>query len=349
MIYRSEDDFPSNPTDTDQADVILTSPVEFIVGEELEYGHNVKNRQISIFVESGIYYEDLPIRVPENVTINGNDYRRVIIRPKERISQSRWANTYFYRDLEFDGLTGAVDNNLPVSGTKSQNQLGWYGRHYLSDPTNELNVSTHGESNVGKYFNAAELIKRNREFITEEVIVYTEQTYPAFTFNELLFRRFISNTINALVSDLITGGREQVLEKQGEFSSNFTIGSEFTDSITRIKTIVSSILSNSIFPKLGSVNQYTDTNLVAENNSDTTVNSLIDCILYAGNSNYNPPKNNEDLDCFLMNNSSVVHDVTLQSHGGFMMVLDPEASIRGQPPYCYTARINYTKSQKTNI
>ena len=31
--------------------------------------------------------------------------RRTIIRPRNRVSQSKWADTYFYRDKYFDGLT----------------------------------------------------------------------------------------------------------------------------------------------------------------------------------------------------------------------------------------------------
>jgi len=38
-------------------------------GEELEYGNIVRETQITIRVESGIYEEDYPIRVPANVSV----------------------------------------------------------------------------------------------------------------------------------------------------------------------------------------------------------------------------------------------------------------------------------------
>ena len=64
----------------------------------------MRETQIAIRVESGIYEEDYPIRVPANVSVKGDEFRRTIIRPKKRVSQSRWANTFFYRDAEFDNL-----------------------------------------------------------------------------------------------------------------------------------------------------------------------------------------------------------------------------------------------------
>lgn len=90
--------------ETDEIEVQLLEPFEFQIGEELEYANIVRETQITINVESGIYEEDYPIRVPANVSINGDEFRRSIIRPKRRISQSRYANTFFYRDREFDGL-----------------------------------------------------------------------------------------------------------------------------------------------------------------------------------------------------------------------------------------------------
>ena len=59
-----------------------------------------QNNQITVRVESGIYDEHLPIKLPENVSIKGDEFRRCVIRPKLGVSQSRQANTYFYRDVD---------------------------------------------------------------------------------------------------------------------------------------------------------------------------------------------------------------------------------------------------------
>jgi hypothetical protein len=76
--------------------------LSFTIGETLIYADPVKKTQITIHIESGEYYEHYPIRVPENVSIVGDELRRVIIRPKTNVSASKWANTFFRRDVTID-------------------------------------------------------------------------------------------------------------------------------------------------------------------------------------------------------------------------------------------------------
>jgi len=81
-----------------------------IVGEQMDFGETVKNLNITIRVESGIYYEDYPIKLPANVSISGDEFRRTIIRPLDRVSQSPWRNIFFYRDSIIDGIqTGLIN------------------------------------------------------------------------------------------------------------------------------------------------------------------------------------------------------------------------------------------------
>ena len=79
-------------------------------GEKLDFGETVADLNIKIFVESGTYYEDYPIKLPANVSIFGDDFRRTIIRPLDRVSQSPWRTTFFYRDAVIDGMQlGLID------------------------------------------------------------------------------------------------------------------------------------------------------------------------------------------------------------------------------------------------
>lgn len=94
----------------------------FELGENLFFDNPVKVLEISIFVESGVYFEDLPIRLPQNTSLLGDEFRRTVIRPADRPSKSPWVTTWFFRDTEFDGLTTAETN---------------WGYHYLTDPTNK--------------------------------------------------------------------------------------------------------------------------------------------------------------------------------------------------------------------
>jgi hypothetical protein len=95
----------------------------FVAGENLEFGQAVKKIQISVIIESGIYEEDYPIRIPPNVAIVGDELRRVIVRPADRPSRSPWVDIWFRRDLTFDGLD--LTSTL-------------YGYHYLTDPSDPL-------------------------------------------------------------------------------------------------------------------------------------------------------------------------------------------------------------------
>jgi hypothetical protein len=96
---------------------------DFVPGENLEFDQAVKQIQISVVVESGIYFEDYPIRIPPNVAIVGDELRRCVIRPADRPSRSPWADIWFRRDKTFDGLD--------LTSTE-------YGYHYLTDPSDIL-------------------------------------------------------------------------------------------------------------------------------------------------------------------------------------------------------------------
>ena len=94
----------------DSAELELLEPIEFLPGETLAYGNIVRETQVTLKIESGIYEEDLPLRVPQNVSIVGDEFRRCLIRPKDRISQSRLSQIFFYRDNAFDGLVLGASN-----------------------------------------------------------------------------------------------------------------------------------------------------------------------------------------------------------------------------------------------
>jgi hypothetical protein len=113
-----EDTSGYNTANVDTIQVRLTKPGFFTLGEEIEFGETVRDLQITVFVESGIYYEDFPLKLPANVSIKGDEFRRTIIRPKDRISQSPWRKTFFYRDAVIDALEiGLVNYTVNTSPT----------------------------------------------------------------------------------------------------------------------------------------------------------------------------------------------------------------------------------------
>jgi len=138
VTYARGSETPGNPT-YDTVELELLSSIEFTANEELDFGNLVKATQITIIIESGIYEEQLPIRIPNNTSVKGDEFRRVIIRPAPGVSQSASARTYFYRDAVLDGLilTNSGEAQIdPDTGVTA----GHYGYHYLTDPTDPLST-----------------------------------------------------------------------------------------------------------------------------------------------------------------------------------------------------------------
>ena len=478
--------------------VFLVEPKQFVPGEKFEYGNFTNTTQICIHVESGIYYEDYPIKLPANCSIKGTDFRRCQIRPAKRASQSKWINTYFYRDANFDGLELLPTNNLNaeailkankefikdetiayitaqvagatpgsiwdgftynaakcerdtgiildgiahdlkyngnaktyenaakyyigtqslINGQEQQTAAALnftrdlvvntilpqaaytplqsittqitgldtaesgttttvttlmnyisdviinglanlpdlidprYGYHYTVDPTKSVNQGSAGSDNPGGFTGAAELIELNKDFIVEETIAYINATYPTLTYNESKCRRDTGLIVDGLVSDLVDGGRVSSLANQAAYYEGAVNGqeTETVASINHIKQIGSAVLAKTAFAnsRQTDVAQNTTASAVAEANALTNHNNLIDCVVFFNDVNFNPPKNNDEIDVFMMNDSNRIMNVTHQGHGGFAQVLDPDGQILIKSPYVQVCG-SFSKSQNKQV
>ena len=356
-----------NPT---SFQVHLLSAKDFEVGEPLEYGNFVKRKQVTIMIESGIYEEDFPIRLESNVSLKGDEFRRVIIKPKTetdsripRVSQSKWAQLYFYRDNEFDGLT------LATEGTPFRNQdnifQGRFGFHYLNRAGRPINLGN-TVTNVGDYNNASAIVLANKDYIVEETIQFLTDRFPALVYSREKCRRDTKLVIDALVNDLAIGGEEKTLEVQGSYHRLLSTGDYLTqlgDSTQEVATEAAigniSALCSSLL--VGNAPTYTDGSYTAgsasvlaietpvttlgsgESGTVTIVGNLIDKINFVFDVEYNPPKRNDQVDLFLMGDATIIRNVTCQGHGGFMCVLDPEGQVLTKSPYIQTAS-SFSKS-----
>ncbi len=184
----------------------------FIIGEVIAYGDVARVTQISVLVESGIYEENLPLRVPQNVSIVGDEFRRVIIRPKPGVSSSPWAFLHFRRDTTVDGLTTATQN---------------FGYHYLTDSTEPVYPLV---NNKGFYRSAAQLLSLNRQFIQKEVIAWINDQKlnsiapfsPTFIYNERLCERDIGLLLDSMIFDLKWGGSNRTVSAALKYYSQAT-------------------------------------------------------------------------------------------------------------------------------
>ena len=453
--------------------VHLLSAKDFEPEEPLEYGNFVAKKQVTIMVETGIYEEDYPIRLSNNVSLKGDEFRRVIIKPKTetdsrvpRVSQSKWANLYFYRDNTFDGLT--INNG----GTEFFNQdgvsQGKFGYHYLSEAGKELNLGP-TVTNLGNYTTASNIILENKDYIIEETIRYISDRFPELTYSQAKCRRDTALIVDALIKDLRDGGEVMTLEVQGSYHSLLSNGDYLTQlgdssqeiateaAIDNISTLSNALLSG-VAPNYTVVDaQFTPTNatydpitgvlvatigthslsvgqyieielngftftcasdgnvtpvtfprstdpafqtkleITAKTSNTITVNvgtssetsahtfvsaatnaitfgeytagaaaviaaepvdislgageagtaavvgQLIDKITFVFDPQYNPPKRNDALDVFLMSDATIIRNVTVQGHGGFMCVLDPQGQVLTKSPYIQTAS-SFSKS-----
>jgi hypothetical protein len=439
-------------------------PLEFMQGELLEYGQPVPELQITIRIESGVYYEQLPIRLPANVSLKGDEFRRCIIRPAAGQSLSPWNAIYFYRDTEFDGMsrtylsnasaastaqattssasgTGAVATlsfstqpSIPfpdgtlievsgmapdsyngthrvITGTASSvtfesaettaqtvagtikgtvvtlstgdvdgMSVGMYlrvmsgtgrfqtltrvtrfigttafeidkapittletasirglnssgiapvgnnfGYHYLTDPTGLSGIFNDTVDKPGGLIDGATILRNNSTSIGSQVVTFINNTYPNLNYNSATCARDVRYIVEALADDLVNGGIERSLAAGYSYKRNasarIAITTQLTETLAgigRINTILQSLLSS--LP--------TDAAIVAD-----LIQGIQNIIIGVNN----PPKDNKDMDVFLMNDGTIIRNVTCQGHGGFMCVLDPEGQIQTKSPYVQTA------------
>lgn len=255
--------------------VRMVKPGFFHEGETLDFGETVSNLNISIFVETGTYYEDFPIRIPANVTIQGDDFRRTIVRPINRESQSPWRKIFFYRDSVIDSLQiGLID----------------YSKDYAAT---------------------------------------------------LATTATISGTTGQITINLGAG-----------IASTGWVGLIFTDSSVDdgtagkavVNSISGSVLNCTVIYPFDRVATYTPNNW-----------HLYGTINYGRHYLTNPldvnsaAKNNKHIDVFLCNDATRIRQLTIQGHGGFAMVLDPEGQIKTKSPYAQESASFTASSNKVTF
>jgi hypothetical protein len=249
----------------------------FELGEEISYGDVANTRQISVFVESGIYYENLPLKIPQNVAIIGDEFRRTIIRPAPGVSSSPWAFQNFRRDRIIDGLNTAK-NETNAARTDE------YGYHYLADADEPVYPLI---NNRGFFRSASALLALNKAFIQEEVIYWTNKQinddiapYVNFEYNEDLCKRDVGLIIDAMCFDLLYGGYARIVSAALKYKGPVTalgdpalaIGDQLTQTVAtirRLETVAQAVIRNARIvnssytnPIIGTVYSYVEPQVV---------------------------------------------------------------------------------------
>ena len=439
-------------TDVIAADKWHVYSAYFEVGEELQWGQKQNKNQCTILVESGEYEDNYPIKVPENCSVKGDEFRRSVIKPKPLfgtrlpgISASKWANTYFYRDAQIDGiivtqLTTSTDYASAVSitadninndattdivtftlasGTAPSSWIGkifktsslydaqgeirsvngniftvslaqnskyekaienyvvgttvipsgaWHvytpiknGYHYLRDSSRKVNTLT-TQTNGGGLNNAAVNLRLNREFIQKECIAYLQYTYTSGGFiwanqsatTKSKCERDIGIIVDALVTDLTNGGNNYTINAGDSYRNvavvkNLQLGPTVA-AIDHIWDIGTLIINNEDVSALQGTVEQVKTDLAPESTARAVLADLVQACSRIVNNDaaFNPPKYNDQLDVFLMNDATINRYISAQGHGGFMKVLDPDGQILAKSPYTQTAS-SFSKSYNRQV
>jgi len=308
----------------------------FEIGETLSYGDVTKNIQISILVESGEYYEHYPLRLPDNCSIVGDEFRRVIIRPRPGTSSSPWAFQKFRRDLVMDGIS-ITDATTP------------FAHHYLQDPSQPVYPKI---QNKGAYRAAATLLELNRSFLQEEIIAWMNFNItntvapfgPGFEYNEALCKRDVGLLVDAFTFDLkygeynrtISAGLKYYESASGEIAITTQL-SQYLAVITYLETLMQAVIDNTAIVglKQSLFAQVIDPAYASEPGSDAVITELLAALkdVIDGSGSVNYPKENQDMDVFLAGDAVRWQAISCQGHGGFMGVLDPASQILAKSPY----------------
>ena len=198
----------------------------------MDYGNAFSIKDISVHVESGTYYEQFPIKIPNGVSVKGDEFRRVNVKPAPGVSTSIWADSYFYREPTFDGIALKPEYNP----------------------------------------NAVELLTVNKEFLKDEVVAWIDAQivintgiWNGFTYDSQKCERDAGIIIDGLIYDLKWSGNEKTHYNASRYYNgvvSLVAGqqAQTTAAMAQLKAIIQSyIFANATYTSLQSPVRTTQT------------------------------------------------------------------------------------------
>jgi hypothetical protein len=229
-----------------------------------------------------------------------------------------------------------------------------YGYHYLRDASRPINILS-TVTNGGGLNNAAELIELNRTFIQDQTVNWIEQTYPTLVYTSSTCHRDVGYIVDALVHDMRYGGNNWTINAGDQYNGVTAVKNtelaETVSAVGHINELAQDIIQNNIITTIGNTDpQVFDLGKPAEANAPYVLSDLTQACARIINNDpaFNPPKYNDQMDVFLMNDSTMLRYVSGQGHGGFMKVLDPYGQIKAKSPYTQTAS-SFSKSYNRHV
>ena len=257
---------------------------------------NIPDRYVPndlVMVKSGRYRETLPIIVPAECCILGDEVRSVNAGPAGSLV-SEYDAKYSLDTLgrletvvgqivlgtdvtETSGNTQVQDRHWPYASSvesTSVKQLVRAMKYSIDFQLGTLSTVTYTDPtgyNVGYltgYGDARKLIKENKKFLQEEIRAYLQTNYPTLKYSQTACLRDVGYIVDALVYDLTYGGNSQSVQAglayyEGVGSNLFINSSEKAATLAsyaRLKTMVQQIAVNTTVSNLqNTIPQFKDT------------------------------------------------------------------------------------------
>jgi hypothetical protein len=270
----------------------------------------------TINIKTGRYRETLPIIVPAETALVGDEKRSVNAGPAGSLI-SRDDARYSIGALgrletvvgqiilgsnvtESTGNTAVQSANFPFASSVEvtnvqrlvrtiQHQIDYkIGTTVLETVTNPTGYNSTFLSGFG---DARTLLRENKEFVKDEITAYIAVNYPSVKYSKTKCRRDIGFIVDAVCYDITYGGSYQTLTAglayfDGNASTALQIDSTeiaaTAASYSRLKTVMQQIIANTTVTKStgNAAVQWTDsTNLAGGASASATVGSLVDIII----------------------------------------------------------------------
>ena len=280
---------------------------------------NLPERRVpnnTINIKTGTYRETLPIIVPAETVVIGDEVRSTNAGPAGSLI-SRDDARYSIRALgrletivgqiilgsnvtESTGNTEVQNVAFPYASSVEvtnvqrlvrtiQHQIDYrIGTTVLETITNPTGYNSSFLSGFG---DARSLLRENKDFLKDEITAFIAVNYPAVKYSKTKCRRDIGFIVDAVCYDITYGGSYQTLTAglayfDGNASTDLQIDSTeiaaTAASYSRLKTVMQQIIANTTVTKStgNAAIQWTDsTNLTGGSSASATIGSLIDIII----------------------------------------------------------------------
>ena len=249
-----------------------------------------------IKVSAGQYKEVLPIIVPAETCIIGDEVRSTNVRAAAASDRNTDISDSFYTVRTFEHLSGIIDDVVsgttvtPTSGNTTAQDQTWPVADDADTPTLtsklvdvmkeqvDFRLGTkhttklvepvgYNSSYLVGYGTAKKNITENKKFFQEEVVQYITNNYPNLKYNKTKCKQDVGYIVDALSYDLTYGGHYQTLNAAKAYwdgTSSVRALSEATVTQTIaayqfLKTLLGDVVRNvSVTPLQSNIPQYTN-------------------------------------------------------------------------------------------